>query len=132
MNKPRQRMAMQVSAEWVSFLISSAVVASVLGAVGYLWISERHQQPPTLKVVTHVETRQGDYYVPFTVTNVGGETAEAVQIVAELRVDGVLVEWGDQRIDFLSRDEEAEGAFIFTRSPDAGDLTVRVASYKLP
>lgn len=122
----------QSPAEWISFLISSAVVAGVLGTVGYLWVSNRQQQPPVLEVETTVETRQGKYYVPFTVTNAGGETAEAVQVIAELRVDNVLLEWGDQQIDFLSSQEEAEGAFVFIRDPNVGDLTVRVASYKRP
>ncbi len=122
----------QSLAEWISFLISSAIVIGVLGAVGYLWMRDRQQQPPILEVETTIETRQGKYYVPFTVTNAGGETAEAVQVIAELRIDSALVEWGDQQIDFLSSQEEAEGAFIFTRDPSAGDLIVRVASYKQP
>lgn len=122
----------QSLAEWISFLISSAIVIGVLGTVGYLWMRDRQQQPPVLEIETTVEIRQGQYYVPFTVTNAGGETAEAVQVIAELRIDSVLVEWGDQQIDFLSSQEEAEGAFVFTRNPNAGDLTVRVASYKRP
>ena len=122
----------QSAAERISFFISLALVAGVLGAVGYLWMRDRTQSPPVLAIETQIELRQDKYYVPFVVTNTGGETAEAVQIIAELRVNGVLVEWGDQQIDFLSNEEEAEGAFVFTRDPSGGDLTVRVASYKLP
>jgi uncharacterized protein (TIGR02588 family) len=74
---------------------------------------------------------QGQFYVPFIVTNTGGGTAEAVHLVGELRVNGRLEEAGDQEIDFLSRGKE-EGAFVFSRDPRQGDLRLRVASYKLP
>jgi len=70
--------------------------------------------------------------VPFTVTNTGGETAESVQIIAELRVNGEVLESGDQQIDFLSSGETQEGAFIFSRNPSQGQLIVRPSSYKLP
>ena len=126
----------QSPAEYISFAIACAILLSVLGTVSFLWVRDRNQQPPILQVTSAVtsavEMRQGRYYVPFTVVNTGGETAEAVQIIAEMRVNGEVVESGEQYIDFLSSEEEAEGAFIFTRAPDSGELTVRTASYKLP
>ena len=120
------------TAEKISFAIASALLIAILGIVGYLWVSDRNPDPPALEVSSSVEQRQGKYYVPFTVVNTGGETATTVQIIAELRINGEVVEWGDQEIDFLSRQEEAEGAFIFIRDPKAGELTVRVASYAMP
>lgn len=119
-------------AEWVSFALASAVLLGILGTVGYLGLRDRNQQPPLLEVTSSVEKRQDKYYVPFTVVNSGGETAEAVQVIAELRVNGELTEWGDQQIDFLSSQEETKGAFVFTQDPQAGELTVRVASYIEP
>lgn len=120
------------AAEKISFAVAFAMLVGILGLVGYLWWSDRNQEPPILEVSSGLEQRQSKYYVPFTVTNQGGETATTVQVIAELRINGELVEWGDQRIDFLSRKEEAEGAFIFVRDPGEGELTVRVASYTLP
>lgn len=132
-NKPESSMSESRStAERISFAIALAMLAGILGLVGYLWWSDRNQDPPALEVSSGLEQRQGKYYVPFTVINTGGETATTVQVIAELRMNGELVEWGDQRIDFLSRQEEAEGAFIFIRDPNAGELTVRVASYTMP
>jgi uncharacterized protein (TIGR02588 family) len=119
-------------AEYISFLFACGILLSVLGTVGFLWVRDRNQQPPILEITSTVETRQGKYYVPFTVVNSGGETAETVQVVAELSINGEVVESGEQHIDFLSSEEEAEGAFIFTRAPDSGELSVRTASYKLP
>ncbi|PZO11510.1 MAG: TIGR02588 family protein [Leptolyngbya foveolarum] len=120
------------TAEQISFIIASALLVAILGIVGYLWVSDRNQDPPALAVSSHLEPRQGKYYVPFTVINTGGETATTVQVIAELRINGEVVEGGDQTIDFLSRQEEAKGAFIFIRDPCSGELTVRVASYTAP
>lgn len=120
-------------AEQVSFSLALAILLIVVSCVGYLWVSDRTQSPSILEISTHsTEQRQTNYYVPFTVTNLGGTTATTVQVIAELRVDSEIIEWGEQTIDFLSRDEEAEGAFVFVRNPSEGELTVRVASYSAP
>ncbi len=112
--------------------MAAAIVLAIFGGVGYLWTRDRNQDPPILQVTTEIEQRQGQYYVPFTVTNAGGKTAATVQVMAELWVDGELVEWGEQQFDFLSSQEEAEGSFIFVRNPEEGELTVRVAGYQAP
>ena len=119
-------------AEKVSFLLSSILLLVVLVGTVYLWVRDRNREPPMLEVTSRLEQRQGKFYVPFTVVNEGGKTVTTVQVVAELRIDGELVEWADQSIDFLSREEEAEGAFIFIEDPRVGELTVRVASYAMP
>ena len=120
-------------AERISFLIALMILLGIVSCIGYLWVSSRTQSPSILEISTRsAEQRQTNYYVPFTVTNLGGATATTVQIIAELRVANEVVEWGEQTIDFLSRDEEAEGAFVFVRDPSDGELTVRVASYSEP
>lgn len=120
-------------AEWVSLTISSLLLAGVLALVGYLWANDRQRQPPILRV-TQSEIRQaeGTFYVPFEVTNAGGKTAESVQVIAELQINGVTVESGEQILDFLASEEQAEGAFVFSRDPQQGELIIRVASYQNP
>ncbi|MBE9060897.1 TIGR02588 family protein [cf. Phormidesmis sp. LEGE 11477] len=128
-HKPESRSV----AEQVSFFLALAILLIIVSCVGYLWVSDRTQSPSILEISTHsAEQRRASYYVPFTVTNLGGTTATTVQVIAELRVDNEIVEWGEQTIDFLSRDEEAEGAFVFVRNPTDGELIVRVASYSEP
>ena len=121
------------TAEQISFFLALMILLGIIGCVGYLWKSDRTQSPSILEISTHsLEQRQTNYYVPFTVTNLGGTTATTVQVIAELRIDNEIAEWGEQTIDFLSRDEEAEGAFVFIRNPNDGELIVRVASYSAP
>jgi uncharacterized protein (TIGR02588 family) len=120
-------------AEWITFGIALFILAVVISLVGYMWLNEKNQ-PPILSVHKKQIIREidGKFYVPFEIVNTGGETAESVQIIAELQIADKVVETGEQQIDFLSDGEKEEGAFIFSQNPRQGVLTVRVASYKLP
>jgi uncharacterized protein (TIGR02588 family) len=120
-------------AEWVTFGIASSILSAIAGLVIYVWVSDRYE-PASISVDRKSEIRQtdGKFYVPFEVTNTGGETVESVQVVAELKIGDRVIESGDQQIDFLSKDEKEEGAFVFQRDPRQGELTVRIASYKIP
>jgi len=121
-------------AEWVSFTIALFILITIVGLVTFRGLG-RDSQPPILCVtIKQVEISQveGQFYVPFAVTNSGGKTAESVQVVAELTTASGVQESGEQTINFLSSGEIQEGAFIFSYPPQEGDLKVRVASYKLP
>lgn len=139
MNQPQnfssqnQQRPKRSPAEWVTFSIASFILIAVSGLVVYKWITKQDQ--PAILAITRTEgirQAQGQFYVPFTVTNTGGETAESVQVVAELRLKGKVEETGEQQIDFLSSGETEEGAFVFSLNPGSGELTLRVASYKRP
>lgn len=123
----------RTSAEWVTFGIASAILTAIVGLVFYSWVTQR-DQPPVLSIAPSATIRQeqGQFYVPFTLSNTGGETAESVQVLAELRINGKVEETGEQQVDFLAGGETEEGAFIFTQNPQQGQLVLRVASYKLP
>ncbi|MGV0102484.1 TIGR02588 family protein [Nostoc sp. DSM 114160] len=120
-------------AEWITFSIASFILAIIVILVGYTWLNEKNQ-PPILSVTKKQTIREinGQFYVPFEVVNNGGDTAESVQIMAELMIDGKVTETGEQQIDFLSSGESEEGAFIFSHNPRQGQLNLRVGSYKLP
>lgn len=120
-------------AERVSFGVSLFIVGIIISLVCYTWITGDNN-PPILSIITESPIRQVNqqYYVPFTVVNYGGETAESVEIIAHLKLKDNPVEFGRQQIDFLSRQERRAGEFIFTRDPQQGELNIRVASYKLP
>ena len=123
----------RTTAEKISFTLALGVLIVIIGSVSYLWVSDRNRTPPVLQITADSpEQRQGTYYVPFTVENSGGKTAATVQVIAELSINGEVVEWGEQTVDFLSREEQAAGAFMFRRDPTIGELTVRVGSYSEP
>ncbi len=131
--KKQQQQSKQTLAEWITFGTATSVLTVIIGLVIYTGVSSSKQQPPILSVTQKETIREvnGKYYVPFEVVNSGGETVESVQILAELQGKN-LEETGEQQIDFLSSQEKEEGAFIFSSDPRQGQLTIRVASYKLP
>jgi uncharacterized protein (TIGR02588 family) len=120
-------------AEHVSFSIAVLILVTLIGLVGYLWLGKREKDAPNPVVISKpVQELSGQFHVPFELTNEGDDTAESVQVVAELRIKGAAPETGEQQIDFLSSHETASGAFIFSQDPRKGELIIRVASYKLP
>jgi uncharacterized protein (TIGR02588 family) len=129
----RERQTSRSFAEWISFSISLLVLTFVVGLVVYQSVTKK-DRPPILSVTTDPNIRQieGQFYVPFTVTNKGGEAVESVEIKAELDVNGETEEIGSQQIDFLSEGETQSGAFIFNQNPSQGKPIVRVTGYKLP
>ncbi|ARV61555.1 TIGR02588 family protein [Nostocales cyanobacterium HT-58-2] len=132
-DETKQQRPKRTPAEWVTFGAASFILAGVVSLVGYTWLNEKHQ-PPILSVSNPKTIREvdGQFYIPFEVVNTGGETAESIQIMAELRMNGEVEETGDLQIDFLSGGEKEEGAFVFRHDPRQGQLTIRVTSYKLP
>jgi len=120
--------------EKVSFGISLGILAAVVGLVVYVWVSKESDRPPELAIQQTETIRQtnGQFYVPFSVTNTGGNTAEAIRVMAELQIQGEVIESGEQEFDFLSGNETEEGAFVFTQDPRLGDLRLRVTGYRLP
>ena len=124
----------RTAAEWITFGMASCLLLTLVGLVIAVWIDPRHQQPPLIEAAQAgvIWESSGQFYVPFTVTNAGGGTAESVQIIAELEIDGEVVESGEQQIDFLSGGEAETGAFIFSKNPQQGTLKLRAASYTLP
>lgn len=120
-------------AEWLNFSIAIAIIMVLIALVIYSWRS-REDKPPilSLTVAENIRESQGQFYVPFTVTNTGGTAVQSAQVIGELRVARTVEETGEQQIAFLAGGESASGAFIFTRNPAEGEVVIRVASYKLP
>lgn len=119
--------------QWLTFGIASTILITLVALVIFAEVKSQNRPPVlTVEVVTPFRAVEDQYYVPFTVANQGGESAEAIQIVAELRLDGETDEMGEQQISSLSGGEEVQGSFVFSHDPEQGDLILRVASYREP
>lgn len=128
----RRRVSDRSLAEWVTFAVASAVLLVVVGAIASLWM-DGAERPPGFAVRTlGVREDEGRFHVRARVENTGDQTAEGVQVVAELTAGHGAPEEGEQTIDFLSGGEEEQVEFIFTTDPAGGDLVVDVRSFKVP
>lgn len=123
------RRAARSRAEWVTFAFASAVLAMVIGVIVSLWASGP-PDPPAFETRT-VSVRQvaGRFHVRAVVENTGDETAQSVQLSAELSADGEPPQEAEQTIDFLSGGDEEEVELIFTTDPEEGDLEILVRSF---
>lgn len=118
-------------AEWTTFVVSSLLVLLLLGLIASQSYQSDSPPAPEARVAGPMEERGGQFLVPVTVTNTGDEAAEAVQVLVSLDIDGEVTE-GDQTVDFLSGDDEAELVFVFDDDPADGDLTVQVTGFAVP
>ncbi len=114
------------------FAASLVVLLLLAGAIVALWVQQRDPATLTVEQIGEMRIAGGQSYLTAEVRNTGDETAEAVQIVAELRVDGDVVADGDQSIDFLSGGEVETIVFIFDQVTANGDIELQITGYKVP
>jgi uncharacterized protein (TIGR02588 family) len=128
-----QPMPQRSLAEWITFTVATLLLVGLVGLILYDGYINQNRPPAfEVSVAETVRITDGRYYVPFTITNTGGQIARTVQVSAELHLPDGDDETGEQQIDFLSGHEQKQGSFVFTQNPQAGDLSIRVASYRLP
>ena len=114
------------------FAASLVVLLLLAGAIVALWVQQRDPAILTVEQVGTVRVAGGHSYLTAEVRNSGHETAEAVQVVAELRIEGDVVAEGDQSIDFLSGGEVETIVFIFDQVTPTGDIDLQITGYKVP
>lgn len=125
-----RRIRERSKAEWVTFAIASGMLMALMGLIASLWL-DGPPEPPAFEVQTlPVREVDGRFHLRARVENVGEETAESVQVTAELTADGEPPEEAEQTIDFLSGGEKEEVEFIFTNDPGRSRLEVLVRSFK--
>jgi uncharacterized protein (TIGR02588 family) len=66
------------------------------------------------------------------VTNDGGETAQGVSVVGEVRAEGGTVQRATTTLAYVPAESGGNAALIFGVDPRKGDLVVRAAGYELP
>lgn len=123
---------LRATPELVTFAIVAAILLALAGAIVYLWIQPRDPAIVTVELVGETHRSGTQVYLTGEVRNSGDETAEAVQVIAELIVEGEVVAEGEQVIDFLSGGEAEEVVFIFDPVSTQAEPRARVASYSSP
>ena len=122
------------TAERITLGISVLIMAAVLGLTMYTNITTG-EEPPTFTVEADLddvrETAHG-FYVPITITNDGGLTAQDVVVTGELDLEEGEPETAEITIAFLSGGESERAELIFSTHPNEGNFTIRPTSYLVP
>ncbi len=120
------------AAEWTTLTVSIILILGLLALVTYVSVTGGNELPivearPLPEEIRH----EGEsYYLPVSVTNRGGRTAEEVLIMAELVTGDGSTEETEFTLDFLAGGETREGTAVFTTDPLSGELTIDVASFQ--
>lgn len=126
--------ANKTTAEKITLAISLVIVAAVLGLAGYASFSTG-EEPPTITVeadLANVRATEFGYYVPITITNDGGLTAQDVTVAGELDLGEEMPESAEVTITFLAGGESEQAGLVFSAHPDEGEFSVRPTSYLVP
>jgi uncharacterized protein (TIGR02588 family) len=120
------------AAEWTTLAISIILILGLLALVTYVSMTGGNEPPIVEARTVDQEIRhEGEsYYLPVSVTNRGGRTAEEVVIQAELAGSDGSSEASEFTLDFLAGGETREGTAVFATDPLAGELTIDVASFQ--
>ena len=121
--------AKRSSAEWISLVISLALLAGVVGLVVWVWVREAGS--PAQFTVERGETRQANaqFYLFVTIHNDGDLTASEVLLEGTLEVDG-QEETASTTFDFVPGHSEREAILMFSADPAEAEL--QVMSYQKP
>ena len=120
----------RTAAEWTTFVVSCLVLGLVVALVASQAVGADDPPEPVAEVAA-IRAVRGRYFVDVTVTNKGDETASAVQVTADLEVQGESAT-ADQTIDFLAGSETEDLVFVFDEAPSTGKLTVVVSGFAIP
>lgn len=124
----------RTTAERVTLIISLVVLAAILGLAGYSNITTG-EEPPTITVsadMENVRETESGYYVPITITNDGGLTAQDVIASGELILEEGEPETAEVTIAFLAGGESERAELVFSVHPAEGTFTLRPASFVHP
>ncbi len=119
-------------AEWATLAVSVVAVVAIIGVLVFDGVFA-DAGPPEPSVELGLEapyqTATG-WIVPATVSNDGGDAAEAVVLRASAIVAGVEEE-AEVTLDYLPAGTEVDVSFGFSAEPD-GEVTVQTIGFRLP
>jgi uncharacterized protein (TIGR02588 family) len=122
----------RLTPERAAFAAASSILLGIGGAIALLGVQAREPARLTVELVGDVRVVESQSYLTAQVRNEGDETAQAVQVVAQLTAEGEVIADGEQLIDFLSGGEVVEIVFILDESAPDAETGLRVASYRIP
>ncbi len=123
------------AAEWTTLGISAVIVATLVATAVYEHLARTEPSGAWVSVrvdVARAEQRAGLFYIPFTVANTGGEPAENVAVVFEVKRGEETVEESTTEVAFLPNSGSTVGELVTALDPAAHTIEARVATLQFP
>jgi len=123
------------AAEWVTLTVSIVVLATFIGAALYEQFALTEPSGVILRVELQLDqaVRRGDrFYVPFEVTNTGGDPASDVAVRFEVRRTEEVIEESDMVVPFLPSDGVEAGEAVLMSDPAQFEVTAEVGNFLAP
>jgi uncharacterized protein (TIGR02588 family) len=122
-------------AERVTLILSFLVVAVLIG-VALIEEARIEGSEPAGLIVTFATdrtfARDGNYYVPYTVTNRGVQAIDAAQVRFEMLSGDTVVQSEDLAIQFLPLDGVQSGLFVTQNDPATHTFRAHAITLQFP
>lgn len=129
-----QEHAASTTAERITLVASLVILVSILSVA--VWSNVRTgQDPPDIVVevdMEDVQERDAGFYVPITITNNGGTTAQDLVVSGELDLGDGEPETADVTISYLAGGETEAAEMVFSVHPADGEFTIGPTSFLKP
>lgn len=126
--------ATSTTAERITLTISIVILVGILSVA--VWSNMRTgEDTPDIVIevdMENVQEKEAGFYVPFTITNNGGVTAQDLVVSGELDVGDGQPETADVTIAFLAGGETESAEMIFSTHPEDGEFTIGPTSFLKP
>lgn len=118
--------------EWLTGLVSAALVATLIGYVGWNAATEKMVPPEFAIEATGMARVTGGYRITFDIENRANTTAAAVIVRGELKRGDESLETVDVTFDYVPGESQSSGAILFDTDPGSAQLTLRAIGYSDP
>lgn len=118
--------------EWVVGALGAAIVAAVLGVLGYEAAIYEDGPPALVATVISVTATEGGHVVRFRTENRGASTAAEVVVRARLKRGDEVLEEAETTLDYVARKSDREAGVIFRADPRSAELEILAVAYRKP
>ena len=116
-------------------MVSIVILTAFIGAALYEQFVNTEPAGAILRVELQLDQteRRGDrFYVPFEVTNTGGDPASDVAVRFEVRQGEEVIEESDMVVPFLPSDGVEAGEAVLMSDPAQFEVTAEVGNFLAP
>lgn len=118
--------------EWAVAVLGVAIVAVVVGYMGYYALNGQDVPPAITIRVEEIRPAPQGYLVTFSARNAGGRAVAALQVNARLESPGGGTETAEARIDYVPAHSVRRGGLFFSGDPRSGRLRIAPAGFREP